>query len=321
MQRNRPFPAIILSGLLALLPLPAQAAPAAPAAGGETWLFAAAACPPWKDVKGDPEQNARLNGACEKDIDLILSGMRAAFDLPDSRVVTLLNEQATGAGVSGAITALAARVKPEDRVIFYINIHGGRIEGLYKGYEVKDEVFAWYTEERPASSEAATASGAWMTARAFRDLINQVMAREIVTIIEACYADAALSDYIDNVHDGIGGRGEDWDGREAVIFSSYEEQVANFTPDETEALFTKIFSQTLAEPDNRTLFDAFEEARVETHRAVRENCARDHTLKELVQGWQSYRELCTQMPNAWDPFGLLDDITLMRANYGTQSSF
>ncbi len=294
---------------------------AVPAGAGETWLFAAAACPPWKDIKGDPEQNAKLNGACEKDIGLILSGMQAAFDLPEERVVTLLNEEATGAGVSAAITELASRVKPDDRVIFYINIHGGRIEGLYKGYDVKDEVFAWYTAERPSSGEAATANGDWMTARAFRDLVNGVMAREIVTIIEACYADAALADYIDNVRGGIGGRGDDWNGREAVIFSAYEEQLANFTPDETEALFTKIFSGTLVEPDNGTLFEAFEEARVETHRAVRENCAKDHTLKELVDGWQSYRELCTQMPNAWDPFGLLDDIPLKRSSYGSQNSF
>ncbi len=300
--------------------LPALFLLAAPVAA-ETWLFAAAACPPWKDTKGDPEQNAKLNGACEKDIDLIVSGMRAAFDLPQERVITLLNEQATGTGVSAALADLARRAGPDDTVILYVNTHGGKIEGMYKGYEVEDEIFAWYTVERPADPEQATARGDWMAARAFRDLVDQVMAKEIVTIIEACHADAALGDYINNVRNGIGGRGDDWGGREAVIFSAFEEQIANFTPDETEAMFTKVFSQTLAEPDNRTLFDAFEEARVETHRAVRENCARDHTLKELVDGWKNYRSLCTQMPNAWDPFGLLDDMTLRREEYGAQSSF
>jgi len=309
-----------MSALLAamfMLATPALAAQDTP----KTWLFAAAACPPWKDVKGDPEQNAKLNAACQKDINLMVSGMQAAFDLPQEQMVVLLNEQATGAGVTAALTDLAGKVRPEDRVILYINTHGGRIEALYKGYDVKDEIFAWYTVKRPASSEVATADGDWMSARAFRDLVNKLMAREIVTVIEACYANAALSDYIDNVRKGIGERGDDWGGREAVIFSSFDNQVANFTPDETEAIFTKIFSGKLAEPDNKTLFDAFEEARVETHRSVRANCAKDHTLKELVQGWNSYRELCTQMPNAWDPFGLLDDIPLKRAAYGRQSGF
>jgi len=303
--------------LAALLLLVSLAAPAA----ADTWLFAAAACPPWKEIPGDPVTTAKMAGACEKDIDLMVESFQASLGISSEHIITLLDKEATGANVAAAIGKLAKQAGPDDTVILYINTHGGRIEALYKGYEVEDEIFAWYTEERPADAKTATANGDWMTARAFRDLVNQVMSKKIVTIIEACYANVALNDYIDNVRDGIGGRGDDWNGREAVIFSAYEGQIANFTPDGSEAIFTKIFAETLGESDNATLFDAFEEARVETHRAVRKNCAKDHTLKELVDGWKNYREFCTQMPNAWDPFGLLDDIALVRTPFGAQNSF
>lgn len=304
----------IIAGALALMGLCAPAA-------GETWLFAAAACPPWKSIPDDPETTAKMARACEKDIELAVNGFRSGFEIADDHLITLVDKDATGDKVALALTRLAKEAQPDDRVILYINTHGGRIEALYKGYEVSDEIFAWYTEDRPESAEKATADGRWMTARAFRDLVNRIMAHEIVTVIEACHASAALDDYINNVHAGIGGRGDDWGGREAVIFSAFDKQIANFSPDGSVAAFTEILSQKLGEHDNRTLFDAFEEARVETHRSVRENCAGDHTLKELVDGWKSYRELCTQMPNSWDPFGLLDDIALDRPGFGKQSSF
>ena len=289
-------------------------------AGAATWLFAAAACPPWKDVKGDPVQNAKLNGACEKDLNLIVSGMQAALGVDDANVIRLLNEEATGAGVSAALTSLAQKAQPDDRVILYINTHGGKVEADYKGYEVKDEIFAWYTTTRPQDIKAATARGDWMTARAFRDHVNKITSREIITIIEACYADAALADYINNVRNGIGERGDDWNGREAVLFSSYDGQIANFTPDDTEALFTRVFSDALRSGTHKTLFDAFEAARVATHRQLRATCAKDHSLKELVQGWSNYREYCTQMPNAWDPFGLLDDVGFVQTDFGAHDN-
>ncbi|MEE9455023.1 MAG: hypothetical protein V3V13_11680 [Paracoccaceae bacterium] len=302
----RHFP-IILSTVTMLFALPAHA---------DTWLFAAAACPPWKATHDDSALNAKLNGACQKDVDLIVKGFQNSMDVADDHVITLIDAQATGADIVDALARLASEAKPEDRVVIYINTHGGKIEALYKGYEVSDEIFAWYTDERPADAKAATANGDWMTARDFRDHVNKIMSHEIVTIIEACHADAALQDYINNVHQGIGERGSDWNGREAVIFSSFQEQIANFTPDNTEAMFTQVFSDSLSAGNHASLFDAFEQARVETHHKVRENCAKDHTLKELVDGWQDYRLLCTQMPNAWDPFGLLDDISLERNRFG-----
>ena len=282
----------------------------------ETWVFAAAACPVWKAIPDDPELTAKMAGACQKDVDLIVDGFRTAYNVADDHIITLVDKDATGAEVAASLADLAAKAQPEDTVIIYVNTHGGKVEAMYKGYQVEDEIFAWYTVERPADVAKATADGTWMTARSFRDSVNQIMSEKIVTIIEACHADASLNDYISNVHDGIGGRGNDWPGREAVIFSAYEEQIANFTSDGTEALFTRIFSDTLKGDHQATLFDSFEQARLETHHTARKDCENGHTHSELVEGWSTYRTMCTQMPTAWDPFGLLEDIQAERTKYG-----
>lgn len=182
--------------------------------------------------------------------------------------------------------------------------------------EVKDEVLAFYTETEPQNFTQATANGDWMTVRDFLDLMNQILGEEVILILEACHADFALEDFMANVHHGIGGRGEDWPGREAVIFSSHAEQVANFLPDSSAAAFTASFADALNSGQHDTLFESFEAARLHTHRQVRENCAEDTSRKELLQDWSTYKLMCTQMPTAWDPFGLLDDIRLETAKFG-----
>lgn len=285
-------------------------------ASADTWLFAAAACPPWKDIPDKPELSAKMEAACQVDVDLFIAGFKGTFDVADDHIITLVDEEATGEKVAEAIANLAAAALPDDRVILYVNTHGGKVEAMYKGYEVEDEIFAWYTEEKPDDFTQASADGRWMTNRAFRDSVNAIMSHEIITIIEACHADASLSDYTANVHSGIGGRGNDWPGREAVIFSAHEEQIANFTPDGTAAMFTKTWSDMLQSTHSDTLFDSFEAARLSTHRAVRDNCADGESHEELVTDWSNYRDLCTQMPTAWDPFGLLDDIVIPAASFG-----
>lgn len=299
-----------------LIPALGFAILAAQPVAAETWLFAAAACPPWKSIPDKPEISAKMAGACEVDVNLFVDGFKDTFDVADDHIITLIDADATGEKVAAAIADLASKAQPDDRVILYVNTHGGKVEAMYKGYSVQDEIFAWYTEEKPQDFSKATEDGRWMTTRAFRDSVNAIMSNEIVTVIEACHADASLNDFINNVHDGIGGRGPDWPGREAVIFSAHEEQIANFTPDGTAAIFTKVWSDQMLSTPSDTLFDSFEAARLSTHRAVRENCADGESHEELVKDWINYRDLCTQMPTAWDPFGLLDDITLPARDFG-----
>ena len=306
-----PMKKILFSAVLAAAPFAMLQS-----AHAETWLLAAAACPPWKDIPGKPELSANINGACEKDIDLFVDGFKTTFNVSDDHITTLLNADATTDKVTRAIADLAAKAKPEDRVILYVNTHGGQVEAMYKGYEVKDEIFAWYTEQKPADFTKATEDGSWMSVRAFRDSVNAIMANEIVTVIEACDASVAMEDFVDNFNNGVGGRGDNWPGREAIIFSAHAEQVANFTPDGKEAVFTKTWSDRLKNGHDDTLFDSFEAARIATHRAVREKCAKGETHAELLKDWKDYKVLCTQMPTSWDPFGLLDDITIPVRGFG-----
>jgi len=274
----------------------------------KTWLFGAAACPKWKAIPDKPALSQRMSAACEKDIRLFVSGFQSLYKVPESNIITLLNEEATGDKVRKSLAALAARIKAEDRVILYVNIHGGKLDTLYHGYPAKDEVFAWYTEKRPVDPVKAVQDGRWMSVRQLRDLVNDIVAKEIVVIIEACHAGEGLADFADNVHDGVGGRGEDWNGREAVIVSSGNDQIANFTKHGDEALFTKKMSQALKSGKGKSLLERFETARIDTHRTARKNCEAKNTHKELLEDWSNFKLLCTQMPTSYDPFGLLDDM-------------
>ncbi len=283
-----------------------------------TWLLGAAACPPWKAIPGKPELTRNMAQACANDIALFVDGFKATYGVADDHIITLVDKQATTKGVTEAMQELARKAAPDDRVILYVNTHGGAIEAMYEGYQVKDEIFAWYTTEKPRDMEEATANGDWMTVRAFRDLVNGIQSHEIVTVIEACHAAAGLNDYIDNVRNGIGERGDSWPGREAVIFSAGQGQIANFTAKGDQALFTRKLSEALKLGSYDTLANSFQAARLATHRTERDNCKKGHDLKELITGWDRYRQFCTQMPTVWDPFGLLDDIRPAVTGYGTE---
>ncbi len=285
----------------------------------DTWVLAAAACPPWKDIPGKPALSARMETACANDVSMFVTGFQASFNVADDHITTLVNADATTQNVTDAIAELASKAAPEDRVIIYVNTHGGQVEAMYQGYEVKDEIFAWYTEEKPKDFTKATQDGSWMSVRAFRDSVNAIMANEIVTVIEACDASVSMDDFVDNVSNGVGGRGDSWPGREAIIFSAHAQQIANFTADGSAAVFTKTWSNMLSNGHSNTLADSFEAARIATHRTVRANCAKGETHAELLKDWKDYKVLCTQMPTAWDPFGLLDDMTIPTQTFGDKT--
>ncbi len=60
-----------------------------------------------------------------------------------ANVTTRLNAQVDHRGVIAAIVELARRAGPDDRVIIYLNFHGGDLGGVdYDGYDIQDEVLA-----------------------------------------------------------------------------------------------------------------------------------------------------------------------------------
>jgi len=284
----------------------------------ETYLFGAAACPPWKAIPNQPKLTTSMAAACEVDVNLFTDSFKEAMQVKPENITTLLNEKATFQGVTAGMTALAEKAKADDRVVIYVNMHGGKVEALYEDYPVQDEVFAWYTKEKPADDKAAV--GKWMSVKTFRDLTNKIMAKEIIVIIEACHSGGGLHDFQDNYGNGLGHRGKDWPGREAVIFSSHEDQVANFTTDGTQALFTSIFTDVLNRKSTRILGDAYRQARLQTHNTIRATCAKEAPHAALIRDMARYRKFCTQMPTSWDPFGLLEDVVLAGTPYGVMSS-
>lgn len=277
----------------------------AAAAAQQTHVLAIAACPPWKAIEGDAEGTKRMAESCENDVETIVPALRQAFAVPETNVTTRLNVEADAAGVSKAITSLASRAKREDRVILYINLHGGSLAAKYAGYAVKDEILATYTLEEPKDFSAATSNDTWMTVREVRDLIDQIEAEEIVVVFEVCESGSSLKDFR---YDLARRYEKGWHGREAVIFSSSAYQSATFNEAGTIALFTETFARNLSKTPRGNIRDIFEVSALETHRSRRNTCMKDDNLDTLFDHRSAYLEGCTQVPTVFDPYGLLDDI-------------
>jgi len=277
------------------------------AAAKQTHLLAMAACPPWKVIENDPKLTKLMAEACEKDVATIVPALRKSFAVPEENVMTRLNEQADAPGVWKAMQELAGKAKREDRVIIYINMHGGAMDAKYRGYDVKSEILLTYTANEPRDFSADSIADVWMTTKELRDLINEIDAEEIILILEVCESGASLIDFRYN----LGRRYKnDWNGREAIIFSSGAYQAATFNEEGTVALFTETFARNLQEASSGNIRDIFENAALETHRSRRMTCMQDDNLEEFFDNRAVYLDGCTQLPSVFDPYGLLDDIQI-----------
>lgn len=274
-----------------------------------THLFAVGVCPPWKKAPNDKELTAKWAASCRNDVNLLTDALRKTMPINDANTTKLIDADATYEAVISGMRKLAQEAKPEDRVVIYMNTHGGEFDAVYRGYTTKDEVFAFYSETEPANFQQATVNGPWITARAFRDLVDNIKAEEIVLIVESCHS---ASSYKDFRYD-LGGRYRNgWKGREAIIFSAGGDQIANFVAGNDKALFTTTFAGVLAGQEQKTLGDAFQAARIDTHRDIRKRCLTGPYANQMQLNHESYLTYCTQQPTAFDPYGLLDDINLQK---------
>lgn len=275
------------------------------AAAQQTHLLAMAACPPWKVIEDDPKLTKLMEEACEKDVSTIVPALRKSFAIPEENVTTRLNEEADAPGVWKAMQELADKAKREDRVIIYINMHGGAMDAKYRGYDVKSEILLTYTATEPKDFSADSIADVWMTTKELRDLINEIDAEEIILILEVCESGASLKDFRYNMARRYQ---NEWRGREAIIFSSGAYQAATFNDAGTIALFTETFARNLSDTASGNIRDIFENAALETHRSRRSTCMQDDNLAEFFDDRAVYLEGCTQLPSVFDPYGLLDDI-------------
>jgi hypothetical protein len=279
------------------------------AAGKTTHLFAIGVCPPWKKAAGDKELTAKWAESCRNDVNIITDALRKSMTIGDAHTTKLIDADATYEAVISGLQKLATDAKPEDRVVIYMNTHGGEFDAVYRGYVTNDEVFAFYSEDEPANFQQATINGPWMTSRAFRDLVDTIKAEEIVLIVESCHSAASYGDF----RYDLGGRYRNgWKGREAIVYSAGSDQIANFVEGNDKALFTTTFANVLANQEHKTLGDAFQAARVDTHRDIRKRCLSGPYANQMQLNHNDYLTYCTQQPAAFDPYGLLDDIELQK---------
>lgn len=278
---------------------------AAIAASKTTHVLAMAACPTWKVVEGDDKTTKLMADSCKVDVDTIVAALRKSLALSDANITTRLNAEADGPGVTKALTELAGRAKPEDRVVIYLNFHGGNFDAQYGSEAVYDEILAVYTAEEPKDFAAATANGDWLTMKQLRDFVDEIKAEEIVLIFEVCEVGGGFKDFR---YDMSRRYKNGWKGREAIIFSSRGDQAAVYNEAGTTALFTEILSRDLAKAKGGNMRDIVQQSAMSTHRSRRTTCMKDENLDTLFANRATYLDACTQMPMTFDPYGLLDDI-------------
>ncbi len=307
MSLFRPY-LFALGAACALALVFAAPAPAAPNnIEKTTHLLAMAACPPWKVIEGDEKATQQMAESCRNDVNAMVGALKTSLSLDAANITTRIDAEADSAGVRHAMSKLADRAKREDRVIIYFNFHGGNVDANYNGYDIEDEVLAMYTAKEPEDFKHATIKGDWMTMKSVRDLVNEVDAEEIILIFEVCEVSAGLKNFRYN----MGRRYQkDWNGREAIIFTSRGDQAATFNEAGTVALFTEHFSKGLEAAKLGNLRDIFETAAIDVHRSRRATCMKDDNLESLYDNRFVYLDACTQLPSAYDPYGLLDDINI-----------
>lgn len=277
------------------------------AAAKTTHLLAMAACPTWKVIEGDDKTTKLMADSCKVDVDTIVGGLRKSLAVAEANVTTRLNAEADGPGVVKAMTELAGRAQRDDRVVIYLNFHGGNFDALYDNDAVNDEILATYTAEEPKDFAEATAKGQWLTMKQLRDLVDLIGAEEIVLIFEVCEVGGGFKDF----RYDIGRRYEKgWKGREAVIFSSRGDQAAVYNEAGTTALFTETLSRDLTRAKAGNIRDIVQTSALATHRSRRATCMKDDNLENLFDNRGTYLDACTQMPFTFDPYGLLDDIQI-----------
>jgi len=274
--------------------------PAWPISGKNTYVFAVAACPPWK-TKLLRKYAKDIAYTCKNDVELFTSSVKEALDIPYENIFTLLNEQATYEGLKKGLNEFAEKVPKGSRVIMLFNFHGELSDIIQADESGKDEVLVLWTKDKPFTMLSALALKQWITAKELRGMIDALRADEIIITIDACHSGGAVHDIL-RKH----GRDEDWQGREAVMVSSKAEQYSYFTMDGAHGLFTLNLSKALSS-GSPTLKSAFENAAMETSKYIDINekkCA--HLLWDILHK----RMRCVQTPVAYDPTNLLPTIKL-----------
>jgi hypothetical protein len=257
------------------------------------------ACPAWKDG-GDPETTQAMRASCRGTIDVLQEALQHHLRIPKESQVVLLDEAANYAKVVETITTLKRRLKPKDRLLVYVNVHGGRLQGRYAGITIADEGLALWTDKEPNLATAAD-DRKFMLVKTFRDLLlDGLNANDVLVIFDSCESGAAYEDFRYNPYAND-------DLRVAVVFSSQADQFANYTYDLKYPLFTHKLMHALSLSAYRGFDYAVELAATATHRTQRARCAVPEVRLAIKKADIDLREVCLQQPYIYDPEALLQD--------------
>jgi hypothetical protein len=273
------------------------------AEGETTYIFAASACPPWKTKLLEKHADARnVANACRTDVQVFTSSVKESLGVPSENIYTLVDEQATYDGLQRGMSELANKVPDDSRVILYFNFHGEISDINQNDQPDDDEALVLWTREKPFTTLSALSLKQWITAKELRRMMDSVNADDIVIVIDACYAGEAVPAILKE-H----GRGEDWEGQEAVLLSAKAGQLSFFTSDGSGALFTSKLAESIRSTPN--LKAAIDKATAETSDYLNDD-VNQKKCSEMLSEITHKKESCEQTPFAYDPTSLLPAIEL-----------
>lgn len=265
----------------------------------ETYAILISVCPQWKDG-GDPETTQAMRIACGNTISLVQDAFAHHLRISKDRQTVLLDGGATYRNVVDTLGGIKKRLRPKDRLLVYVNAHGGRLHGQYAGVDLEDEGLALWTETEPNLATAVDEKK-FMLVKQFRDyLLEDILENDVLVIFDSCESGAAYNDFRYNPY------GSD-NLRVAAVFSAQADQMANFTHDLKYPLFSSKLVHALALSAYRDLGYAIELAASSVHRSQRARCAVPEQRKEWEKNGVDLHEICLQQPYVYDPESLLQD--------------
>lgn len=269
--------------------------------GDSSYIFAVSACPPWKTAELE-EYSKYISQLCHNDVEIFTESVKKTLEIPSKNIFSLLNQQATYEGLKKGLAEFADKVPEGSRAILLFNLHGvlSDVAISNKSGSWNDFLVLW-TEDKPFTLLSAIALKQWISAEELRGMIDAVVADEIVIVVDACDSGGAVPEII-RKH----GRGNDWQGREAVITSSKANQLSFTTINGSYGLFTYYLSKSLGSgfPNFKS---AFENAAMETNKYLAIN---HEDCSQMLWNVHHKRGRCVQTPLAYDPTNLLPTIKL-----------
>jgi len=302
----------LFSTIAALILICFSVGPVNGAETARTHLLAIGICPPWGT-------GGVVSPACANNVKAMAAAAQTGLGIDKGNTTQLLNEDATYGGLDRAFSRLAASVNKNDRVIVYLNMHGGALHELAdlrddaasrRGFAPFHEpgLLVLWTVEQPFTVLSALAQKQWIEGSDMARMLDRIPSQELIVILDSCGAAIEFDAFA-----RAGAVNAPKHQRRAVIASAKSWQLANFGKSGNTALFTQIFASTLAD-GHATMRRAFDVAADRTNLEARELCPGSATVKSIERQFraspQKALEICSQMPVADDPDKLLADIEL-----------